>query len=390
MSPFKKIRTLLPVIPVLMALSVTTQNYTSKNFYKHFTGKLDTTISISMDLFSQNGKISGYYYYYFTDPGNAVRNYYGKTIPLSGSLMGNTVVINEFSKEGSSFKGVFETDNIISGSWQRKPNEKSIPFVLKEDYTKGNTPFTCYSLSDMKYLKSDEKITKNSPKAKISLILLYPDLPSGNAVREMIGDAITRFVDDDSVSFSSPDIMLESIAGEYFNTYFAATDGIESPESRASFQWEKEIDMSICYNENNLISLKIEKTAFTGGSHSITMTQYMVCDLDQRKRLALDDIFTGDYKMELNRILNEKLRALNGIMPVENLSQTGFFEDQIECTENFYVNKDGIAFYYNLYHIARYTAGTTELFIPFSELHGLIKTNGALAWLNNVVTLSDR
>jgi hypothetical protein len=109
------------------------------------------------------------------------------------------------------------------------------------------------------------------------------------------------------------------------------------------------------------------------------MTEYMVCDLNQGKRLTLDDVFAADYKIRLNAILNEKLRAMNGILPVEKLSQTGFFIDQIECTENFYLNKDGVFFYYNLYHIASYNAGPTEIFVAYSELLPILRENIAIS-----------
>jgi len=375
MSSFSRIRLLLFVFLPFLTISGIARDYSSKEFYKHFNGRLDTAIHISMDMFSQNGKITGFYYYYFPDPGNPARYYFGKTIPLEGSLTGSAFILNEFSREGSSFQGIFESDSVITGTWQRKANDRAIPFRLKEDYTGGSTPFLCYSLSDQKYIMKEDRIMRNSPKAKINLLLFYPDLAQGNPVKETIENAIMKFVYNDEVQFSSPNLMLESIAADFFNSYFTATDGVEAPESRALFHWEKNIMMNICYNEKNIISLKIEKTAYTGGSHSITMTEYIVCDLIQRKRLTLDDIFAGNYKDRLDKILNEKIRTMNGIRPVENLSQTGFFMDQIECTENFYINKDGIYFYYNLYHIASYNAGTTEIFIPFTEVHTMFKEN---------------
>ena len=363
MSCCKHIGFLLPLIVPVVALSTTTQTYRSGVFYKHYSGKLDTAITISMDMFSQNGKISGMYYYYFPDPGNPLVNYYGKTIPLEGSLTGSAFTLNEFYREGSSFSGVFESDSVISGTWQRRANDRAIPFRLHEDYSNGSTPFLCYSFNDQKFIMNEYHITRNSPRAKISMALLSPELPAGNPVKDTIEAVITRFIYGENIRFSSPTVMIDNISADFFNAYFTATDGIESPASRALFHWEKNISMNVCYNEHNIISLKIEKTAFTGGSHSITMTEYMVCDLNQGKRLTLDDVFAADYKIRLNAIINEKLRAMNGILPVEKLSQTGFFIYQIECTENFYLNKDGVFFYYNLYHIASYNAGPTEIFV---------------------------
>ncbi len=390
MSQLKYIKIMLPVIPAIIAVAATSQNYSSQNFYKHFTGSLDTSMSISMDMFSQNGKISGFYYYFFPDPGNEGNIRYGKTIPIEGSITGNSVVINEFSNYGSSFNGTFDNGNSISGTWQRRQNEKAIPFMLKENYSDGSTPFTCYSMSDQKYIKNEDRITRNSPKAKINLVLLYPDLPPDSPLKETLDKTITNFLFDETVGFSSPQMILENLAADFFNSYFTITDGLETPSSRALFHWEKNISMNICYNENNIISLKIEKTAYTGGPHSITMTEYFVCDLGQRKRLTLDDVFRENSRVHINMILNEKLRKMNGILPVEDLSETGFFMDYIECTDNFYINKDGIGFYYNLYHIASYSSGPTEIFIPFSEIQTLLKANNPLSWIDASVKIQKK
>lgn len=390
MSVLKYIKKLLTIIPVFLAVAVSSQNYSTSNFYKHFTGSLDTSMSISMDMFSQNGKISGFYYYFFPDPGNKGNIRYGKTIPIEGTITGNTVVINEFSNYGSSFNGNFDNNSSISGTWQRRQNEKAIPFLLKENYSDGSTPFTCYSMSDQKYIKNEDRITRNSPKAKINLVLLYPDLSLGSPLKETIDATITKFLFDETAGFSSPRMILENLAADFFNSYFTITDGLETPSSRALFHWEKNISMNICYNENNIISLKIEKKAYTGGPHSITMTEYFVCDLGQRKRLTLDDIFRENSRDQINIILNEKLRKMNGILPVEDLSETGFFMDYIECTDNFYINKDGIGFYYNLYHIASYSSGPTEIFLPFSEIQALLNTSNPLSWIDGSVKIKNK
>lgn len=368
------------VVPIFMAGAGLAQKNQSQAFYRHFVGTLDTSMRISLDLFFIDGKISGSYYYYFPEPGNKKSFYYGKTIPVKGILEGNQVTLSEFTREGSSFNGVLENRNKITGTWQRRPSEKSINFTIAENYGNGSLPFSCYTFSDKRNLNKKKVAEPNSPKASIELVLLYPNLPKGNQLKDSLESLITRFLYIDTIPFKSPEMLLENIAFDFFDSYYQATDGIENPEAAASFNWEKKVSMDICYNERNIASLKIDKYAYTGGAHGILITQYAVCDLKQNKRLALDDIMKDGYEAELNRILNQKLRKLNGIKQEESLQNAGFFEEKIDNSDNFFINKDGIGFFYNPYHIAPYSAGTTELFLTFNELKSVLNGDPSFFW----------
>jgi hypothetical protein len=380
-KPVHKVKSIAVIVLLVgILLPAVAQKHGSSSFYRHFTGKLDTTMQISLDLLFRDGKITGSYYYYFPEPGNKKNFYYGKTIPVYGTLDGDNVTLNEFSDNGSGFKGILEKKGKMFGTWQRKAGEKSIPFSIEEDYSNGSLPFTCYTLSTMRYLIKGKNVDKNSPKATINLVLLYPNLPSKNRLKDSLDILITRLLYVDTVPFKNPELLLENITFDFFKSYYNATDGIENIESKGSFNWEKNVSMDIYYNERKITSLKIEKYAYTGGAHGIAMTQYVVCDLKQYKRLWLHDIMIENYELRLNALLNEKLRKLNGIKPEEKLNDAGFFDEIIETSENFYINKDGIGFFYNLYQIAPYSAGTTDLFLTFKELKEVLDPTTIFFW----------
>lgn len=358
-----------------------TQPMPPNSFYKHLTGTLDTTMQLTVDLFSLNGDISGYYYYSFTEPGNEHILHYGKTIPIKGSITGSTVILDEFSGHGSSFKGYIDSENRITGTWKRKEHEKSIPFQIREDYSLGSLPFIFYSQSYQKQLDIEASEPNYHPGAKINLVLLYPDLQEGNPLKDTLDFFITQFLVNKKQPISSPASLLDSISADFFDSYFAATEGIEDISSSASFNWEKTLMMDIRHNENNIVSIKFEKYAFTGGAHGISMTEYAVCDLERNKRLTLKDIFRENTKDEIDNILDAKLRKLNGLKPDENLREAGFFVDKIECSGNFFINNEGIGFFYNVYEIAPYASGTTELFVPFTEVAEYLIPNHPFGWI---------
>ncbi len=353
----------------------------SHSFYKHLTGTLDSTMQLTVDLFSHNGDISGYYYYCFPEPGNEHILHYGKTIPIKGSITGSTIILNEFSGKGSSFKGFIDSENIISGTWEKNEREKSIPFQIREDYSLGSLPFIYYSQSYQQLLDIETSIPNYHPGAKINFVLLYPDLPNGNPLKDTLDFFITQFLINKKEPISSPKLLLDNISSDFFNSYFTATEGIEDISSTASLDWEKNLSMDIRHNENNIVTIKFEKYAYTGGAHGISMTEYAVCDLAQKKKLSLKDIFKEHFKDKIDKILDTKLRELNGLKPDENLREAGFFIDKIECSDNFFINNEGIGFFYNVYEIAPYATGTTELFVPFTEIVELLIPNHPFKWI---------
>jgi len=97
----------------------------------------------------------------------------------------------------------------------------------------------------------------------------------------------------------------------------------------------------------------------------------------------MQDFFVEGYEERLNAMLNKKLRKLNGIKDDEKLKDAGFFIDYVEYNDNFYINNDGIGFFYNVYEIAAYATGTTELFCTFREVKELLNKNHPFTWITD-------
>jgi hypothetical protein len=125
----------------------------------------------------------------------------------------------------------------------------------------------------------------------------------------------------------------------------------------------------------------MDKFVNTGGAHGINISEFVVIEFSIPRRLALSDIFKPGFKEALDKILDRKLRNTNGIGANENLRDHGFFVEQVECVENFYINNSGIGFYYNVYHLAPYISGGTEIFIRFNEILDLLAPEHPFIWM---------
>lgn len=367
---------------IILGVNVYGQNSPNDCFYKHFSGTLDTNMRLTMDLFSYNGKLSGYYFYSFELSEEPGVYHYGKTIPLTGTLDGNRLIIYEFNNTDSKFTGNVDDDFNIKGRWQRRKYEDPIGFTLKEDYKIGSIPLNCYSKTYERKANLPDDVPENSrPTATFDALVLYPAKEKQEQLNTSIDIAISSFLLNDSLSIKDPELLIENIAFDFFDSYNNATDGVPNMDQSSAFNWQKKLFMETRYNENNLLSLRVNKFGYTGGAHGANITLYRVFNLLNSRPLELEDIFIKGYKEELLAILDKKLRRLNGIQPDERLIESGFLVDSINLTRNFFVNNDGIGFFYNVYEIASYATGSTELFCSFYDLKGILRQGHPFFWI---------
>ncbi|MBL7105929.1 MAG: hypothetical protein ISS18_16510, partial [Bacteroidales bacterium] len=212
------------LISLLLCNYLFAQDVATASFYKHYTGYLDSTMKITVDLLSQNGKVTGYYYYYFPEPGTNTIYHYGKTIPIEGNISDNSIVLYDFKQNISKFTGSFDSPDKISGTWYKKANDKSIPFELAEDYSNGSLALSCYTLSDQYFLLQGDGSKKNSPKANINITLLYPDISIGDTFKDTIDLIITEVLLREPMLVTSPNKILEDIRFDFINSYIRATE----------------------------------------------------------------------------------------------------------------------------------------------------------------------
>lgn len=371
------------LIILLLSLSFSNLNPPNNNLegYRHFTGTLDTNMKITFDLFSQNGKISGYYYYGFPVPGDESFFQYGKTMAVEGEIIGDRFEIREKINPQSRFIGHFTDEVGMKGKWLRQTYQEEVKFEMKENYSEGSIPLKIKHFQDHQYVVQNNVTHKNMPKADIDISLLIP-VSHDKSFNDTINFYITGFVLDTFMVANSYDWLMNEMANSYFGSYQTTTEGIPNIELLSSFNWEKKYTSEVLYNDHHLLSMRLEKYAYTGGAHGVGIQQNFVFDLKNQQRLQLQNIFYEGYKPRLNALIDKKLRKLNDIRSDENLEKAGFLIEKIGFTNNFFINNDGIVFYYNVYEIAPYATGPVEIMIPFYEIRGLLKKTGPVQWVN--------
>lgn len=152
----------------------------------------------------------------------------------------------------------------------------------------------------------------------------------------------------------------------------------------AWYSYYKGIESHVQLYEKNLLVYRINYNEYTGGAHGIYMTTYLNFDLDLMRPLRLDDIFVGDYQEPLTDLIWNQLMADNGAKTRAELEDMGYGSTgEIAATENFYLNKDGVTFYYNVYDITPYAMGPVVVSLPFQMLEHMLGSNPVIGELKN-------
>ncbi|KAA6331960.1 hypothetical protein EZS27_019491 [termite gut metagenome] len=173
--------------------------------------------------------------------------------------------------------------------------------------------------------------------------------------------------------------VLNSYAKTYMENYRKDTEPIflqdnENQEienmSKEWYFYTENIVSKVQFCEGNLLVYRVDKDNYNGGAHGIYLTYFLNMGLTKKSPLSLNDIFKGDsYKELLTDLLWNQLMADNQVTTREELEEMGYgTTGDLVPSENFYLNKEGITFYYNVYEFAPYVMGPLEIRLPYESI----------------------
>ena len=137
-------------------------------------------------------------------------------------------------------------------------------------------------------------------------------------------------------------------------------------EQELSSVEQRSMTVSFVGQRHDLATFVIKSYNFkTGAELSLYHTEYVNLDLDQKKRIALQDILLkGTEQQLLNALYESNMVWLN---------TQGVSKEQLKLSDNFYFGANGLVLVYPLYELADYAVGMPELKIPYADLAKLIK-----------------
>ncbi|SDB90034.1 RsiV family protein [Acinetobacter boissieri] len=117
----------------------------------------------------------------------------------------------------------------------------------------------------------------------------------------------------------------------------------------------------------HLVTFVLESDSYSAGAaHGMYHKEYVVFDLNTKKRVTMSDLYSPDQQVKVYQALYSANESW--------LKEHGIEAGKLEPTDNFYYSQDGIVFVYPLYELASYAEGMTELILPYTDAKAVINS----------------
>lgn len=147
----------------------------------------------------------------------------------------------------------------------------------------------------------------------------------------------------------------------------------------AWYSYYKGVEGHVQLYIKDLLIYRIDYNEYTGGAHGIYSSTFLNMDLRTLSPIRLDDLFVSDYEEALTDLLWNQLMANNKVATHQELEDMGYATTgDLKPTENFYLSKEGITFYYNVYEIAPYVMGPVKITLPYEVMQHLLSDDSSI------------
>jgi len=337
--------------------------------YWQLRGTIGDSVAV-MDIVKTGEIFSGSYYY--TSGGRPLEVYGGRDI--EGNLQ-----LDEFADglpRSGLLLGRISDSAGFHGSWVSSDGSRMAAVELYPTVDPGIISFMPYQLQE-KRLLFDTGLETESPEGDIDLLYLHPRSGPDTQAIGILQDHLIKLFIDSEKRFTDPGAALDDYRNRFFENYFSIRDAYEPQFHPLSFSHDLDMKMRVVYNNNGMLSIVLDGYEFTGGAHGSPFTIFRVYNVATGEQIVLDDIMRPGSEMELQEILMEYLSSSSREIAAELIDQMEKGEE-ILINDNFYITHAGIGFYYNVYEIAPYAVGATEIFLPFAAIRHLLQENPVL------------
>ena len=254
-----------------------------------------------------------------------------------------------------------------------------------------NLQFEEITLSKSEHLFADE----SKPACNLSIDFAFVNNANTIGAKDSINAYLLSALFGKRYQQLSPQEAMEGYAKEYVTNYRADLEPmiqkdidnhIDKDQLTAWYSYEQELKGSIETYKGILLSYCTYKNEYSGGPHGMYTTEFTNLNLSSLQPILLDELFVEDYQETLTELLWYQLALDNGVETRDELEEMGYATTgELAPTENFYISEDGITFYYNVYEIAPYSMGPTQITLSYDMLEYLLNYDNKL--VNELITL---
>lgn len=231
---------------------------------------------------------------------------------------------------------------------------------------------------DTLFIKNSQPLDAKVVKASCSIEMDYivPKEYSNQEVLQKIQAELNTVVMGDDNGFNG--IPAEEAIKKYSESYITNYEKEAKSQlplwnkingGNGYFSYDKKIETNVLYSEANLISYQVKTTETKGDSTSTVVVRNVLLDLATGNILAEKDIFEGDFKEKLNKIIIDQIIKDNKVENIEELQALGYWGvADLAANNNFYVDKDGITYTFGPDEYSDAELGVLNVFINYDDM----------------------
>lgn len=194
----------------------------------------------------------------------------------------------------------------------------------------------------------------------IKFDLKYPEIKISN---EHVQNKINVLLKQEMYNFKK---YLEDIYNETVSMY---SEEIIKNSNSFDYEGHSNFEYQVV---NEVLSIRMVFSQFTGGAHPMTYMKSYNFDLKTGNILKIGDIFNNDGKKVYKEIVDNEIKSKI------NENPDNYFVDEFKgINENtqYYLTKDGVVIFFQLYELAPYSSGIPEFKIPYSFFEDKLNIN---------------
>ena len=257
--------------------------------------------------------------------------------------------------------------SIICFSCINNSNNTNASKVTEEsNFPSDKLEFSSYADSTTYHIANNDTM----PYINVSVNITYP-LATGvsNNDNLLIKDFISEFIGKEYANKPSVEEAVKSLINDIIKDYKRNVCG-STPESKLIKEGWMNHDYytnnTILYNANGLLSCTNYTYTYSGGAHGLGTKVCFVYDVYENQIIDINSIFKNEHINDVLSLIKQEL--INNNVNV-------FDMNDVNVTENFFVDEKGIHWLYNQYEIAPYSEGIIEVLLPYSKIQGYFIEN---------------
>lgn len=207
----------------------------------------------------------------------------------------------------------------------------------------------------------------NCPKVSIRIPKALGNSSIGNIVNTSVQEeVISLLIYDDEVEATNMEEAIQSFKKGYLELKKMYPD--------EPVGWEADVDGIVTYEDENILTIRVNSYSFTGGAHGFSSTRFL--NFDKQKGLEMKPLELFKDPLEFHRFAERKFKEQEKIPDTGSINATGFmFEgDEFYLPENIGFTQEGLQLFYEQYEIASYADGPIVLTLAFKELEPYLKS----------------